>query len=135
MPKGLQPTTRNGAAHEAPAEMQSDPWILSNPRAACQEGAPVRLRCRRGARNVAAAGLPSTARKRPTFLPTMLPDHAFVRRAGSSSTPFELRKGASRPLSYLDVVIEMKLVRVGAEGDGVYFALTFVAHPFFDQVV
>src|SRR5579859_4348960 len=43
-------TTPNTSWTSAPQpEMQSDPWIRLNPRAACQEGAPVRLECRRQA--------------------------------------------------------------------------------------
>jgi hypothetical protein len=51
----------NGALTCNPAlagyETQSDPWIPSNPRAACQEGAPVRLECRREAYDPRAAAL------------------------------------------------------------------------------
>src|SRR5205823_1962023 len=55
--------------------------------------------------------------------------------AGPSSTRFELKKRASRPLSYLDVVVEVKLVRMRAEGDGVDLALALEADPLVDDVL
>jgi hypothetical protein len=43
---------------------QSDPWIRLNPRAACQEGAPVRLRTPLEASQAIAAELPKGCAKK-----------------------------------------------------------------------
>src|SRR5207253_10969081 len=48
---------------------------------------------------------------------------------------FELEKGGLAAPSYLDIVIEVKLVRVRAEGDGIDLALALVADPLIEDVL
>jgi hypothetical protein len=87
--------------------MQSDPWLVSDPRAARQEGAPVHM----------ARALSRQSRWLCGLKRTHCRQHCRQRPAASRSSSLLARnlnsgKGASRPLTQLNVVVEMKLVRV-----------------------
>ena len=73
----------------------------------------------------------SEVRKKTAFLPTRV----FECPGTPSGTRFELKKGALRLLAQLDVVVEVKLVRVRAQGDRIDLALAFVADPLVDDVL
>lgn len=97
---------RGARGGDASDETQSDLWIRMNPRAARQQGAPVRFRIAAATRPNLRQRYQSSARKSLTFLPTLLPNRVLACRRARPGARFELEKGASGPLAQLDVVVE-----------------------------